>query len=166
MRAGESSEFFSSFSLSLSVQVGSYLYNNMSGLLPASLPGMDSNGSAGRVLNFVTLSADIVLAYPECVNVHTHTHTCTHTHTHTHSTNATILASPILSTALRCGTGICNTRNMTLQSPVRIVIAHPGNIQVGGALGGVALCGWDIQVGGADCYVVYLFSSCVSKLLL
>ena len=93
---------------------------------------MDSNGSAGRVLNFVTLSANIVLAYPECVNVHTHTHT----HTHTHSTNATILAGPILSTTLQCGTGICNTRNMTLQRPVRIAIPHPRNIQVGGALGG------------------------------
>ena len=69
-------------------------------------------------------------------HTHTHTHTNTHTNTHTHSVNATILASPILSTALRCGTGICNTRNMTLQRPVRIVIPHPRNIQVGGALGG------------------------------
>jgi len=110
----------------------------MSGLLPASLPGMDSNGSAERVLNFVTLSDSSVLAYPECVNVHTHTRTHTHTHTLTHSINATALASPILSTALRCGTGICNTRNMTLQRPVRIVIPHPRNIQVGGALGGGA----------------------------
>ena len=38
--------------LSLSVQVGSYLYNNMSGLLPASL---DSNGSAALIFQLQLL---------------------------------------------------------------------------------------------------------------
>jgi len=42
----------------------------------------------------------------------------------------TILASPVISTSLQCGSELCETSNLVLESPVVITITHTEHIMV------------------------------------